>query len=401
MKQLEVALPTGTLSLQLEPGRIPLQRLVGFAARQNPKRPFLFVSKLLGKHYPVRPRLMAWSYRKLAQAVLANNPDPDTVWIGMAETATGLGYGVYAAAASLVGARRDAGLYLQSTRYRIDGQPYLSFEESHSHATDFWLYHPEAAMLRDRFLNARQLVLVDDEISTGNTFARLVHAYREINPKLQRVSIVSLVNFAAGEARQRVEAQCGMPVEWLALRHGSLAFAHDDSFTLPPMPKVVATESQCKKALLAWPGRLGIGKPVEFSEAAVSALAAQLKPAAASAKPILVAGTGECIAPAYLLGRALEQRGYDIRVQSTTRSPILVGGAIRCALPMPDNYGEGIHNFLYNVEPGTYRDIVVCHETPIDAALLSWLPGLEALAAQVAADPENAQHATLSVRRFG
>ena len=93
-KTITIELDTGTLSLNLEPGRIPLHRLLGFAARVSSKRKFLLVSKVLGKHYPVSPKLMSWSYRALARVVIKAGIGNSSLWIGMAETATGLGYGV-------------------------------------------------------------------------------------------------------------------------------------------------------------------------------------------------------------------------------------------------------------------------------------------------------------------
>ncbi|MFI3198893.1 MAG: phosphoribosyltransferase domain-containing protein, partial [Methylococcaceae bacterium] len=67
-KTVTIKLDTGTLQLDVEPGHIPLKRLLGFAARVSSKRKFLLVSKVLGKHYPVSPKLMSWSYRALARA---------------------------------------------------------------------------------------------------------------------------------------------------------------------------------------------------------------------------------------------------------------------------------------------------------------------------------------------
>ena len=69
-KTVTVTLDTGTLQLEVEPGHIPLNRLLGFAARVSSKRKFLLVSKVLGKHYPVSPKTMRWSYRALARAVI-------------------------------------------------------------------------------------------------------------------------------------------------------------------------------------------------------------------------------------------------------------------------------------------------------------------------------------------
>ena len=53
---MAVELEGGTLRLRLpEQQRTRLTELCGFASRQNPKRAFLFVSKVLGKHIPVKP----------------------------------------------------------------------------------------------------------------------------------------------------------------------------------------------------------------------------------------------------------------------------------------------------------------------------------------------------------
>jgi len=63
-------------------------------------------------------------------------------------------------------------LFIQTTRYHLDGIERLEFEEAHSHATDFFLYYPVHPDYRKQFLKAETLVLIDDEISTGKTFLR-------------------------------------------------------------------------------------------------------------------------------------------------------------------------------------------------------------------------------------
>jgi hypothetical protein len=32
-------------------------------------------------------------------------------------------------------------------------------------------------------------------------------------------------------------------------------------------------------------------------------------------------------------------------------------------LAVPDPYGEGVQNYLYNVRPGQYARVLICHET--------------------------------------
>ena len=139
----------------------------------------------------------------------------------MAETATGLGYGVFEAACH---AGVQNALFMQTTRYHLAGIERLEFEEAHSHATDFFLYYPVRPDYRTQFLNAETLVLIDDEISTGKTFLRLIKAYQRVNPRLHKVFIVSLVNFAHPDDRAALESQAGVAVEWVCFRQGLLRF---------------------------------------------------------------------------------------------------------------------------------------------------------------------------------
>lgn len=57
-KRLIQDLPTGRLELKVDRCDHGLDNLVALAARQNPKRGFLFVSKVLGRHIPVKPSQM-------------------------------------------------------------------------------------------------------------------------------------------------------------------------------------------------------------------------------------------------------------------------------------------------------------------------------------------------------
>ena len=387
---LTIKLATGILHLTMQPGRIPLNRLLGFAARVSSKRKFLLVSKVLGKHYPVTPKVMSWSYRALARAVLKLGVGQSALWVGMAETATGLGYGVFEAACR-EGAQQA--LFIQTTRYHLDGIDRLEFEEAHSHATDFFLYYPEQSKHRAQFLSAETLVLIDDEISTGKTFLRLIKAYQGINPGLQKVFIVSLVNFAHADDRQALENQAGVAVEWVCLRQGSLRFDDCQNAAIDSISVNVSGNGACKKALLAWPGRLGLDAPIRLENGIVEQL--RQSDFRGDGRPILVLGTGECNAPAYLLGRELENQGFKVNVQSTTRSPIHPGNAIGLVCQFEDNYGDAIANFIYNVNPDDYQDIILCHETPLCASLNERLHAWQAIGARFELQADNPNHAKL------
>ncbi len=391
-KTFTVKLATGSLHLKLAPGHIPLARLLGFAARVSSKRKFLLVSKILGKHYPVPPKMLRWSYRALARLVLDSGAGRSSLWIGMAETATGLGYGVFAEACA---AGVQNALFMQTTRYHLHGAERLAFDEAHSHATDFFLYYPEQPDYRRQFLNAQTLVLVDDEISTGRTFLRLIKAYQAVNSNLQKVFIVSLVNFAHPDDRALLEAQAGVAVEWLCFREGLLQFEDGQNAALDGIVVNVSGNGECKRHLLAWPGRLGIDCPIQLENGIVDALLQRTGNAGDDTRPMLVLGSGECNTPAYLLACGLEARGFNVKVQSTTRSPIHQGNDIKRVCQFEDNYDDGIANFIYNLNPADYREIILCHETPLCAALLERLHAWQAISARFELNPNTTHHAKL------
>lgn len=384
-KTFSIKLDTGTIHLEIEAGHIPLNRLLGFAARVSSKRKFLLVSKLLGKHYPVSPQRMSWSYRALAKRIIKSGAGHESLWIGMAETATGLGYGVFEAAGH---AGIKNGLFIQTTRYHLEGIERLEFEEAHSHATDFFLYYPNDPSQRDRFLNAKTLVLIDDEISTGKTFLHLIKAYQAVNPHLSRIFIVSLCVFAHPDDREFLEVQSAIPVEWICFRQGLLRFEDSRNPDIDNITVNVSGNGNCKKDLLAWPGRLGMNAAISFETDTVETLAAHFR-TPDDPRPILVLGTGECNAPAYLLGRELECKGFKVMVQSTTRSPIHQGNDIRLICQFEDNYQDNIPNYIYNMDTDDYREIILCHETPICAPLSGRLVDWQAISARFELNPQS------------
>lgn len=371
-----IALPTGTLNIQINESETLFNQFIDFAARNNPKRGFLFVSKVLAKHYPCKPAVILQSYDALSELLSAITEQSENfVFIGMAETATGLGLGVYE---SWLKKTSQNGIYCQTTRYFLSEQPFLEFEEAHSHASDFYLYLPQQPQIRQIFNSADTLVLIDDEISTGNTFANLINAYKKINPDLKRVVVVSLLNLTDETARANVNAKTGMQVEWLSILTGSYDFSPALDFYFNPVN--VDSNQDCKKHLLSLDyGRLGRQGLLNQSDSELEKLTCDWQQNAT----ILVLGTGEFIYHAFLIGLALENRGFEVYVQSTSRSPILTGGAIGDSLTFTDNYGDGISNFLYNSKARPYDYVLVCHETPKNAEINRILSLLNATSIQV------------------
>ena len=366
-KVLHANLKRGRLEVEVNASTFDPQALFSFAERRNPKRAFLFVSRVLGRHIPARPSLMAESFNALAAKIPADLPGPVLV-IGMAETAVGLGAGVHRALSQT----RDDSVYLCSSRHPTGTALFARFEEEHSHASSHLLHLPQDALTRELMLSARSLVLVDDEASTGNTFINLTKALAEAGlNSIERIVTATLTDWSQDAVRHAM----GEHVTSISLLDGCYTFTDDPDAELPVMPEVgsVAQGDWPLDASRDW-GRMGVREHADT-------LAPEL-----TVKPgerVLVIGTSEYVWPPFLLAERLERAGADVHFSSTSRSPIALGHAIDHALSFSDNYGLGIPNFLYNVAPGQFDRVLICSETPtaaVDPALLN------ALNAQVIVD---------------
>ncbi|AZN36950.1 phosphoribosyltransferase family protein [Iodobacter ciconiae] len=359
---IRVELPTGLMELSTDAGAFSVDELMGFAARANVKRGFLFLSKVLGKHWPVRPAAMRQIHEHLAQQVPADLPGP-LVFIAMAETAIGLGQGVFEAFKKAHPAVEA--LFVHTSRYHVGGAEIIEFSEAHSHAPRQFLHMPQDETLRLLLLNARSLVLVDDEASTGNTFLNLSQACRVLNSRIEHVHLCTITNFMGQAANQALSQRFGIPVSIAAALSGEYCFTPGQLESLPGAAQVF--EAHADRGANAGFGRLGLDRPLSAPAGFAAKLAASFR----ANERVLVLGTGEFMHLPFLLGCALEARGVDVQVQSTTRSPILKWGAVSEAITFADNYGEGVANYIYNVTPGQYDQVLICHETPANAALLS------------------------------
>lgn len=333
--QLEIELQTGTLRvLSTQPET--LLELAGFGSRMNLKRGFVFVSKVLGKHYPTRPAALLAIYQQLAAQIKpALLPGPTWV-IGFAETATGLGHGVYAQLAI------TDGFYSHTTRYAFSRPVWLSFQEEHSHATAHDLYALTAQLqaLQPHLVN---VVLVDDEFSTGQTIYNLLRPLKALLPGVKRWIAASILSWVPAPDPE---------LHWVSLHHGRFVFTPKPQ----ALPTVMPSATGAKPLLDAI-------IPHNFARYGRSQLRLQIPPLAVTAgQKILCLGTSEFHYPAYQLAAWLQTQGVDSFVQATTRSPLNVDGIIEHKLTFGDNYGENINHYLYNLR-ADYDQILVCYET--------------------------------------
>ena len=363
---IEIELQRGVLSLQPnDNSHWKWQDLLGFAERINPKRAFLFVSKVLGRHIPVSPHIMRHAFTDLAKLVPGDLPEPVLV-IGMAETAVGLGAGVH----QVLQQRYPEAIYVTTTRHPVHGAPLLArFLEEHSHAQDQLLYGSPDAELQQQILNSKSIVLVDDEASTGKTFVNLIHALQQAGlNQISHVVTATLADWSSGIHIADLNCQS------VALMTGKWQWRDAEHPIQINMPKVdtVAFGAFATLAEPTW-GRL----PIQDS-------GAHIRLAVQPDERILVLGSGEYVWSSFLLAEYLQQQGADVKFSAITRSPIAVGHAIQSALAFSDNYGLGIQNFVYNINPQDYDRVLITVETAthsVAKSLLEALPNAEVISA--------------------
>lgn len=358
-------LPTGTLTVEIEKSLLTTEDIFGFAARANPKRGFLFMSKVLGKHYPTKPSLMRHIHSLLANQIPAELPSP-IVFIAMAETAIGLGHGVFDQFCSKNPAAEA--MFLHSTRYHIADSKLVEFEEAHSHAPRQFLHLPQDEKLFELFRSARSIVILDDEASTGNTFVNLVKSCRALNANITNVHLSVITNFMGNEQSKAdyLTHRFELPTTIGSVLTGNYTFTPGE-YLFPPAESQKYSPNSFSGASTIF-GRSGISKRIAPSAEFISSITSRLT----KNDKVLLVGTGEFMHFPFILGCILENQGFDVYIQSSTRSPILKWGPIEEKLSFTDNYNEGIDNFLYNVTPQQYDKVFIFHETPINQNLIDF-----------------------------
>lgn len=354
-RSLDIEINTGTIHLDLnETPEWPMERLVDFAARANPKRGFLFVSKVLGKHLPVKLDEMLASHRDISKQLLSDLMGP-ILFISLAETGTGLGHGVFESYGQQT--NREDLIFWHSSRYRSEPDELLLFEESHSHAPSQWMCKPTDPTFLATLRECQTLVLVDDEISTGNTFLNLYSSLRSECPKIKEVVLGALTDFS-GKSTEAWTEKMGIKTTCVALLKGSFTFESAGLKFPEGDSKAFATGVVDSAKLASNWGRYGITQTPKFSEDFIDEIVTSIS----DADNILVLGSGEFLYASVQCAIELQNRGKVVSLQSTTRSPIMLGSAIASKTEVPDAYQEGVNHFIYNLDREKYDAVVMIHE---------------------------------------
>ncbi|MGI5222332.1 phosphoribosyltransferase [Nocardia sp. CA-290969] len=380
----------GDLSDALPPA-LAVTDLLQPGLRKNPRRAHLLVSTVLGKHLPTDPLVVRDAGDRLGDLVRAVLGERDAVVLGFAETATGLGH--------CVATRIEAACYLHSTRRSVPGARTLTgFEEGHSHATS----HLLQPMPGDVFTAGLPLVLVDDEISTGNTALDAIASLHEFAPRTHYV-LATLVDMRTDADRARfaeVAAGLGARIDTVCLATGSTVLPADLVGRVLDLPEaelnpVAEARGGTARLELPWPadvpegGRHGFLRTdraaFEQAGAGVAKILRDQLITEYAGRPVIVLAHEELMYLPLCLAVSLAEYGIAVRYQTTTRSPAYVldepgyplRRGFRFHAPEP---GEEQPRFLYNAcWPGDDTAdpvLVFVVDTPGDSALLHAPGGL-------------------------
>lgn len=327
---VEIKLPTGTVELVAE-NSADLTAYCDVAARANPKRGFLIVSKVLGRHLPASPSAMRDVMDQLSRSLPADLPGP-IVFLGMAETATALGQGTFSAYRTAHPSQTI--VYLQSSRQIVDGATVVaSFEEGHSHATTHLVQIVDPMVARTVHA-ARTLIIIDDECSTGGTFVAAATAMMKAMPNLERLATCCITDWSG----DTYLAEMPHPTAAVSILRGTMSWQADATGEAANLAE--GSNGAGRAPLSGMKSRSGLAAPER---------AIRLPVQAQTGERVLVLGEGEHSYEALLVAEEVEARGGIAAVQCITRSPALLGFAMTSRSIFTDSYSSGAPCFLYNI----------------------------------------------------
>lgn len=359
-----VELSTGTLTVEMQSVDPAMRDTLRFAARENPRRGFLFVSTVIGRYMPAQPERLHQACTLLAEHLPVDLPGP-VLCLGVAEAGVALALGVH----RTYRARRglDDVYVWHSSRLRLPIEPVARFVEAHSHAPAHALYTTTESPLWSALPEIKSVVIIDDEVTTGDTLMGVWRALAPLLPKCSTVKALALSDWS----RQR---DGGVQVSTLA--QGRFDFEPRRLAPEPQMPDVVGGRREVRCAMARHGGRLGmqhVAAPIDLE-----ALGLRVR----SGERVLVVGAGEHQGRAIRLAEAVDTAGGTGWFQFTTRAPVRLEGPIRSVFTTTDAYGEGIRDHLYNFEADRWDAVWVCHESNdaeacrplLDATGGRWVP---------------------------
>lgn len=309
----------------------------------NAKRAYLLVNPLQGKHIPVSPNSALEMMKTLGDKVAAKYPAAKLV-IGFAETATAIG-------AMVANSLAEDCIYIQTTRENFSGN-FIEFLEEHSHAPQQKLY---AENLRAWIDASDTIIFVDDEFSTGKTLRNMIRQLKTFYPNLNGKKLVaaSIINRLTAENENLLEAD-GIFCEYLVKLHEENFDVSQFETVAPKILNPCDVSEKISFYKINFPQNPRVGVNIHEYIKNLNQRGEEILKLIQPAEKILVMGTEECMLPAIIFGKILEDGGAKVFTHSTTRSPIGVSSQqnypINEGYQLKSFYDAARTTFIYNLK---------------------------------------------------
>ena len=341
---------------------LELDNFLEIAVRNNSKRRFLFVSKLLGKHLPCKPEDMDNLGKLIVEAYNRKRNSSSGVVISFAETGTAIGHSVF----DYIEGDYE---FIHTTREKIDNLSTLDFLEEHSHATNHNIYIDNLHNLK----YGEEIILVDDEITTAKTCINLIRKIHSLYPK-NKYTICSILNWVEGENINRIktlEKELNCTIEFVYLFKGDFDFILEGmelsqdkkiSHNINKDLKVDYINLDMKdylgdKRYLKYTGRFGINKEDQNRLKEIVKEECKKINIENTNSKILFLGTEEFMYIPMLFAKYSEG---DIYYHSITRSPIInmdkENYSIKSKFELKSFYNKEVQNYIYNIDKHDYSE---------------------------------------------
>lgn len=236
--------------------------------------------------------------------------------------------------------------------------------------------------------NAETIILIDDEISTGNTLLNLITALNSQFPGKNYISL-SILDWRSGSQKQKLEeiAQThNLKIDVLSLLEGEFELIHSESPDEEELSPLTGTgkrepcrsvevdaldfRSNTGQRYLPYTGRFGL---TSDKHEEIEGWAKKTAESVGTSEKPLVIGIGENMYLPLRFALALES---DALVQTTTRSPIFaadekgypIKNKVRFQLPDV----KGVNQFLYNISELNVDRIYLLAESVVEEE--EWQP---------------------------
>lgn len=313
----------------------------------NTKRSFLLINRFQAKHIPSTPSNTFKMLDEFGKLVKTKVKEDDVLIIGFAETATAI--------SMHVSSFFPNSFYVQTTReYPGVYQDFVIFSEAHSHATEQKIASKEMSKIIDK---VSAVLIIDDEISTGNTVLDLINKLGEhFDLKDKKLYVASLLN---RKGTLNVEAFNEKKITNIALMiedQQDFEYLNNYQYTEPETISSFEDVSKLKKIQFALKHNPRFGFYINdyFStlKQRIDDLFTKLD---IVGHKVVVIGTEEYMYHSQLLGKKIEETcGSIVKCHSATRSPISI-----CTHPqypifngyiLHSAYDENRITYLYDIE---------------------------------------------------